>query len=398
MLVGEAESEQARRCGRHEDVAEQPEHVGEQDRVPELHERLVPAQVDEEHRETDDGELGVPVRPRDDRLEHVSLVDEVLERQLVEAVRELRLEVDDGATVRERDRRRLPVGDAARDLVEHGEAEPDRELAPKIRPTARQMPAARCDHRGHNGLILDVAVGTLERENGGCGRRKGRVQMTIREPEPASTQAFEASSGFEYRFAAWRSPSVLAVARGRGRVRRGIRGSTRPAESGRRLRRVPQRPTAVERRWLTRSWRAGPATCATRRKIRRPSPSARASARLGAARRAVAARSPTCTRSRATPAQPRSRRHATSISSERSLSAKFVDAGELGERQESARDLGLLARGAQAPRSSRRRVSSRGIRASRASLAGRSVTARCWSSDAELARRHDARWLEPSPA
>ena len=84
------------------------------------------------------------------------LVDEVLQRQLVEPVREPGLEVDHRAAVRERNRGRLPVGDAACELVEHGEAEPDRQLATQIRPTARQVPAARCDHRGHNGQSLDA--------------------------------------------------------------------------------------------------------------------------------------------------------------------------------------------------------------------------------------------------
>ena len=88
--------EQARRRGRHEEVAERGRSrsragssCGSRTNC------VVAAQVDPEHREADDRELGVPVRPRDGGLEQVPLVDEVLERQLVQPVRDVRLEVDD---------------------------------------------------------------------------------------------------------------------------------------------------------------------------------------------------------------------------------------------------------------------------------------------------------------
>ena len=88
VRVDEAEPEQPRRRRRHHDVADEADHVREQDRVPEAREGVVAAEVDPEHGQADDGELRVPVRPRDGRPEQVPLVDEVLERQLVEAVRE----------------------------------------------------------------------------------------------------------------------------------------------------------------------------------------------------------------------------------------------------------------------------------------------------------------------
>src|ERR1051326_9341903 len=78
MLVHEAEAEHARRRRRHEDVAEQPDQVREQDRVAKARERVVTPQVDPEDGEADHGELRVPVRPGDRGLEHVTLVDEVL--------------------------------------------------------------------------------------------------------------------------------------------------------------------------------------------------------------------------------------------------------------------------------------------------------------------------------
>ena len=58
------------------------------------------------------------------------LVDEPLERELVQPVREVRLEAHDGETVRERGLRRLAVDETAHDLVDEGEPEPDRKLAP----------------------------------------------------------------------------------------------------------------------------------------------------------------------------------------------------------------------------------------------------------------------------
>ena len=111
-------------------------------------ELLVAAQVDPEHREAEDRELREPVRPRDGRLEQVPLVDEVLERQLVEPVRDPRLEMNDVVAVRER-LRGVAVGDPARELIEDGEAEPDRQLATKVRPPTRQMTPPGCDHGGH---------------------------------------------------------------------------------------------------------------------------------------------------------------------------------------------------------------------------------------------------------
>src|SRR5436309_2052563 len=67
------------------------------------------------------------------------------------------LEVEDRVAVVERPRG-VPPGQAARELVEHGEAEPDGNLEPEIRPTARQMPAPCCDNARHIYSILDVGL------------------------------------------------------------------------------------------------------------------------------------------------------------------------------------------------------------------------------------------------
>ena len=53
MLVGEADAEQARRRGRHEDVADQADQVREQDGVAEAEERVMAAEVDPQQREPD---------------------------------------------------------------------------------------------------------------------------------------------------------------------------------------------------------------------------------------------------------------------------------------------------------------------------------------------------------
>ena len=63
--------------------------------------------------------------------QQVPLVDEVLERQLVDAVGDPRLEVEDVVAVLERFRR-VAVGESTRQLIERGEAKPDRELQPEI--------------------------------------------------------------------------------------------------------------------------------------------------------------------------------------------------------------------------------------------------------------------------
>ncbi len=92
---------------------------------------------------------------RDRRLEEVPLVDELLERQLVQPVREVRLEVHDRETVRERGLWGLAVDEAADDLVDDGKPQPDRQLAPQIRPTPRQISPPDCNDGGHARVILD---------------------------------------------------------------------------------------------------------------------------------------------------------------------------------------------------------------------------------------------------
>ena len=65
----------------------------------------------------------------------MALVDEVLERQLVEAVRDARLEVEDVVAVVE-GLGRVPVGQSAGKLIQDGKAEPDQELAAEISANA----------------------------------------------------------------------------------------------------------------------------------------------------------------------------------------------------------------------------------------------------------------------
>ena len=66
------------------DVADEPDHVREQDRVPEARELLVAAQVDPQQRQPDDRELGVPVRPGGCRQQEVRRVGDALGRLLEE--------------------------------------------------------------------------------------------------------------------------------------------------------------------------------------------------------------------------------------------------------------------------------------------------------------------------
>jgi hypothetical protein len=121
-----------RRRRRQRDVPEETDHVGDEDRVPEAGERLVPPQVHPQEREADDGELGIPVRPRCDAHEELGRVDESLERELDQAV-EVALESDHAQPVLER-ARRVAVGDPPRQLVCEQEAEPDAELAGEVDP------------------------------------------------------------------------------------------------------------------------------------------------------------------------------------------------------------------------------------------------------------------------
>jgi len=93
-----------------------------------------------------------------DGLEPVRGVGDLLERQLVEPVRRPLLEVDDLQAVCER-RRRVPVREAARHLVDGGEAEPDRQLEPEIGPAAREVSATGCDDSGHEeGIVVSRAA------------------------------------------------------------------------------------------------------------------------------------------------------------------------------------------------------------------------------------------------
>src|SRR5262249_40624695 len=102
---------------------------------------------DPEQREADDGELGVPVRPRRRGREEVRRAREALERELVERVRAT-LEVDHAQAVGEGSSRAV-VGDAAGDLVEGEEAEPDGDLEPEVAPSTRQVTLAHVRDRVH---------------------------------------------------------------------------------------------------------------------------------------------------------------------------------------------------------------------------------------------------------
>ena len=123
--------EHPRRRGRQQHVADQPEDVGQQDRVAEAREGLVPAQVDPEQGEPDDRELGVPVRPGDEVGEDARRRGELLEGQLEDVVGRPLLERDDAPAVRE-SALRMAVCEPARELVCEHEAEPDRGLEGEI--------------------------------------------------------------------------------------------------------------------------------------------------------------------------------------------------------------------------------------------------------------------------
>ena len=91
------------------------------------------------------------------RLDVVAdMVDELLEGELVHPMEDACLPVDDAVAVRECSAR-VAVGDAARKLIEHGEAEPDADLPSQVAPSPRQVPAAGCNHRGHDPILVGAA-------------------------------------------------------------------------------------------------------------------------------------------------------------------------------------------------------------------------------------------------
>ena len=142
--------EHPRRRRRQQHVADEADHVREQDRVPERGEVLVPAQVDPEQREAEDRELASSsTSMRRASSSRCELADDPLQGQLEEPVHVL-LEVDDVEPVGER-LRRIAVGQAAGELVDEQEAEPDDELAEEVLPAPRQIAAADASDSRHGG-------------------------------------------------------------------------------------------------------------------------------------------------------------------------------------------------------------------------------------------------------
>ena len=104
----------------------------------------------------------------------MALVGELLEGELIEAVRVLRLEVDDAQAVRlcafECDGW-MAVGDAACKLIGDHEAEPDCELPPETPPPMRQVTPPYCDHGRHPGRILTGPFGQAKSDRKGHRRQ-----------------------------------------------------------------------------------------------------------------------------------------------------------------------------------------------------------------------------------
>ena len=128
--------EHPRRRGRDGHVADEPDEVRDDQRVPEADEALVGTEVDVEQRDPDDGELREPVGVGRRLDQERGALDEVLQRQLDHRV-EVALALDDPLAVREGAADAL-VCRAARHLVDDVEADPDRELEEQVRPAARE--------------------------------------------------------------------------------------------------------------------------------------------------------------------------------------------------------------------------------------------------------------------
>ena len=149
--------EHPRRRRRDEDVTDEADHVRHDQPVAEAREPLVVPEVDPEQRGADDDELGEPVRVGRRLDQELGRVDEALDRRLEQRSRPL-LDPDHVQPVPER-RRDVPVGQAAGDLVDDVEAEPEGDLEREMPPAARQPPARRLGVAGHRSYSV-TAPGT----------------------------------------------------------------------------------------------------------------------------------------------------------------------------------------------------------------------------------------------
>ena len=141
------------RCGRHQSEAEEPDEVGEQDRVAEAAEAFVPAEVDPEQRQADHGELRVPVCPRRSGYEQRGGVGHALHGQLKEVMRHPLLERDHTQPVPESLARGC-VREVPDREVREVEPEPDDELDPEVPPTARQHTTSQRRDSLHGATLI----------------------------------------------------------------------------------------------------------------------------------------------------------------------------------------------------------------------------------------------------
>lgn len=74
---------------------------------------------------------------------------------------------------------RVPVGDAACDLIGEDEPEPDHELAQEVGPTAGEVPTAGCDDRGHVTIVVAGAIAEPATLAAPLGERSDRCQHAV---------------------------------------------------------------------------------------------------------------------------------------------------------------------------------------------------------------------------
>src|SRR5262249_22999399 len=115
--------------------------------------------------------------------------DELLERQLVEAMGDAGLEGEDADAVRERFGRGM-VGGGTRELVGQGKTEPDRHLATEVSPTPRQNAPPSCNHRRHGAGLYKTEASEKSPRDPRDRRPRGRVRplRSCRAATPASAR------------------------------------------------------------------------------------------------------------------------------------------------------------------------------------------------------------------